>query len=79
LGEQEGIAGVLTTAGHLLVSADVSGNLLALDPATGRTLWHLNVGGEVVASPMTYEIEGRQYLIVPVQDVMYAFAVPGKN
>src|SRR5580658_5583959 len=68
LGEQEGIAGVLTTAGHLLVSADVSGNLLALDPATGRTLWHLNVGGEVVASPMTYEIEGRQYLIVPVQD-----------
>jgi hypothetical protein len=39
----------------------------------------LNVGGEVVASPMTYEIEGRQYLIVPVQDVMYAFAVPGKN
>jgi acido-empty-quinoprotein group A len=79
LGEEEGIAGILTTAGHLLVSADVSGNLLALDPATGKTLWHLNVGGEVVASPMTYEIEGRQYLIVPVQDVVYAFAVPGKN
>ena len=79
LGEEEGIAGILTTAGHLLVSADVSGNLLALDPATGKTLWHLNVGGEVVASPMTDEIEGRQYLIVPVQDVMYAFAVPGKN
>jgi len=39
-------------------------------------LWHLNVGGQVVASPMTYQIDGRQYLIVPVQDVLYAFALP---
>src|ERR1700733_3037432 len=76
LGEGEGVAGILTTAGHLLFSADTSGNILALDPATGKTLWHLNAGGEVVASPMTYQIDGRQYLIVPVQDVLYAFGLP---
>ena len=29
-----------------------------------------------MASPMTYQIDGRQYLIVPVQDVFYAFALP---
>ncbi len=76
LGDDEGVAGILTTAGHLLFSADTTGNLLALDPATGRTLWHLNVGAEVVASPMTYQIDGRQYLIVPVDNVLYAFALP---
>ncbi len=76
IGNGEGFAGILTTAGHLLFSADASGNLLALDPATGKTLWHLNAGGEVVASPMTYQLDGRQYLILAVQDILYAFALP---
>jgi acido-empty-quinoprotein group A len=76
LGDSETLAGILTTAGHLLFSADNSGNLLALDPATGKTLWHLNAGGRMDASPMTYELDGRQYLLVAVQDVLYAFALP---
>jgi alcohol dehydrogenase (cytochrome c) len=76
IGEGESIAGILTTAGHLLFSADNSGNLLALDPASGQTLWHLSMGGELLASPMTYELDGRQYLLIPVQDILYAFALP---
>jgi acido-empty-quinoprotein group A len=76
LGHGSTIAGILTTAGHLLFTADNSGNLLALDPATGKTLWHLNVGAQLVASPMTYQLDGRQYLIVPVQDNVYTFALP---
>jgi alcohol dehydrogenase (cytochrome c) len=76
LGESESVAGILTTAGHVLFSADNAGNLLALDPATGNTLWHLNIGGELVASPMTCQLDGRQYLMVPVMDVLYAFALP---
>lgn len=76
IGDGESIAGILTTAGHLLFSADNSDNLFALDPSTGKTLWHLNAGGSLDASPMTYELEGRQYLIMPVQDTLYAFALP---
>jgi len=76
IGNGEGISGILTTGGHLLFSADNSGNLLALDPATGKTLWHLNAGGRMDASPMTYELDGRQYLILAVQDILYAFALP---
>ena len=76
IGNGESIAGILTTAGHLLFSADNSGNLLALDPATGKTLWHLNAGGRMAASPMTYELDGRQYVILAVQDTLYAFALP---
>jgi glucose dehydrogenase len=76
LGEGEGIAGILTTAGKLLFTADNAGNLLAMDPATGKTLWHSYGGGKVVASPMTYELDGRQYVVFQVQDVLFAFALP---
>ncbi len=75
-GDGENGAGILTTAGHLLFTADNAGNLLALDPATGKTLWHLNAGGRLAASPMTYQLDGRQYLIAAVQDVLYALALP---
>ena len=75
-GEDENGAGILTTAGHLLFSADTSGNLLALDPATGKTLWHLYAGGHMTGSPMTYQLDGRQYALFAVQDVLYAFALP---
>jgi len=77
LGEGESVAGILTTAGRLLFTADNSGNLLALNPANGQTLWHLNMGGELLASPMTYQLDGRQYVILPVDNVLYAFALPG--
>jgi alcohol dehydrogenase (cytochrome c) len=76
LGDGESIAGILTTAGNLLFTADNAENLLALDPVTGKTVWHLSIGGELVASPMTYQLDGRQYLIIPVQDILYAFALP---
>ena len=78
LGEDESIAGILTTAGHLLFTADNSHNLLALDPANGKTLWHLNIGGELRASPMTYQLDGRQYLLIPIQDTLYAFTLSEK-
>src|SRR5207248_8402858 len=59
-------------------SSDVCSSdlLLALDPATGKTLWHLNMGGRLVASPMTYLLDDRQYLIIPVEDILYAFVLP---
>jgi acido-empty-quinoprotein group A len=76
LGNGESISGILTTAGQLLFSADNSGNLLALDPATGKTLWHLNAGGKLDASPMTYQLDGRQFLLFAVQDNLFAFALP---
>ena len=69
-------AGVLTTAGHLLFTGDVDGNLLALDPADGKTLWHTRPGANVSNGPMTYEIHGRQYLTVAAGDTLYTFALP---
>jgi alcohol dehydrogenase (cytochrome c) len=76
IGEGEGSAGILTTAGKLLFTEDNSDNLMALDPATGKTLWHVPIGGRMVASPMTFELEGRQYLITAIENSIFAWVVP---
>lgn len=76
LGEGRNFSGVLTTAGHLLFSGDVSGNLLALDPATGDVLWHVYAGGMMNSSPMTYILGGRQYVLTAVDSVLYAWSLP---
>jgi alcohol dehydrogenase (cytochrome c) len=59
----EGSVGLRTTAGKLLVSGD--GNyLVALEPATGKTLWHTKIGAAGNA-PETYLLDGHPYLLAP--------------
>lgn len=79
LGRGGSDAGNLSTAGHLLFTADNSGNLLALDPATGKTLWHVNAGGSMNNGPITYMLDGRQYVVMASQDRLMAFSLPGKH
>jgi alcohol dehydrogenase (cytochrome c) len=76
----KGLAGasILTTAGNLLFTADASGNLLALDPANGHVLWHTRPGGLVdYAAPMTYQLDGTQYVVTGVDGVLYAWSLTG--
>jgi acido-empty-quinoprotein group A len=70
-----GQSGILSTAGHLVFTADSSANLVALDDATGRVLWHMYPGGSLGTGPMTYELDGRQYVVYPVDGVVYGFAL----
>ena len=69
-------AGILSTAGRLVFTADSSSSLVALDAATGKVLWHMYPGGSLGTGPMTYELDGRQYVVYPVDGVVYAFALP---
>jgi alcohol dehydrogenase (cytochrome c) len=77
-GTGTGSPGILTTAGHLLFTGDVSGNLLALDAESGAVLWHTYGGGNLSNSPMTYQLNGRQYILMGVDGVIYAWALPLK-
>jgi alcohol dehydrogenase (cytochrome c) len=70
-----GGSGLLSTAGRLLFSGDGAGNLVALDPATGEIHWHAGLGANVTNGPMTYELDGTQYLVVGAGDTLYAFAM----
>ncbi len=70
-----GGSGILTTAGNLLFTGDPSGNLIACDPKAGNILWHFRLGSNVSNGPMTYLLDGRQYLIVGAGDTLFAFAI----
>jgi alcohol dehydrogenase (cytochrome c) len=76
LGKRSPSAGVMTTRSGLTFTGDVEGNLLALDTATGKTLWHAGLGGPIGTSPISYELGGRQYLISGSGGVLYAWALP---
>ena len=73
-GNVRGASGLLTTAGKLLFGGDISGNLVAFDPANGQTLWHSAIG-QVSNAPETYMVDGRQYVLVASGDTLYAFAL----
>lgn len=78
-GEGRSNAGVLTTAGQLLFTGDTLGDLLALDPANGAVLWHASGGGTLSNSPMTYELDGKQYVLMGVEGVLYAWTLPDRK
>lgn len=56
--------GVLSTAGGLVFQGTDSGFLRAFDAATGERLLNLEVGTSIIAAPVTYEIDGVQYIAV---------------
>ena len=68
-------AGVLTTATGLTFTGDNNNNALALRTSDGTTLWHSTIG-RVDNSPITYELDGRQYIMFGGGSTLYAFALP---
>jgi alcohol dehydrogenase (cytochrome c) len=75
LGDGASPAGVLTTASGVVFAGDSSGNVLALRTADGATLWHSSIG-TVGNSPITYELDGRQYIVVAGGGVLFGFVLP---
>jgi alcohol dehydrogenase (cytochrome c) len=75
IGDGAGTAGVLSTATGLTFTGDNSVNLLALRTSDGTTLWHSNVG-RIGNSPITYMLDGKQYLLVGAGNSLVALAVP---
>ncbi len=66
--------GFLTTAGKLLFGGDLSGNLVAYDPANGKILWHTRLGN-VSNAPETYMLDGHQYILIAAGDTLYTFTL----
>ena len=75
IGDGEGSAGILTTAGKVLFTGDNANNLLALDPATGKTIWHVKLGARMLTGATTFELDGKQYLLVPAGNVLFAWTL----
>ena len=68
--------GVMATGGGTVFASAADGNLIALDSRTGKLLWRFQTGGRIAASPMSYSVDGKQYVAVSAGNVLYSFALP---
>ena len=50
--------------------------LMAFDARNGKLLWKLNTGNRLVSAPITYMIDGRQYVTMPSGSALLTFALP---
>ena len=55
---------LVATGGGLLFGGDTAGRFKALDQRTGAVLWEVNLGSPVTGYPITYAVDGRQYVAV---------------
>ncbi len=67
---------MLTTSSDLLFTGGREGYLHALDARTGEELWKASLGGQIVMAPVTYEVNGRQYVSVISGNSLVTFGLP---
>jgi alcohol dehydrogenase (cytochrome c) len=67
--------GVLATGGGLVFHGEVGGDFAAVDAKTGRTLYTFRTNDAWRATPMTYTVDGRQYIAGMDGQVLWAFAL----
>jgi alcohol dehydrogenase (cytochrome c) len=70
-----GAAGVMTTATGVIFSGDSARSAMALRASDGATLWYSAIG-RVGNPPISYELDGRQYVVFGTSGALYAFALP---
>ena len=69
-----GVVSMLSTAGKLLFTSN--GNyLIAFDPANGKILWHAGLTASPNAGPISYMVDGKQYILVSAGDTLFSFAL----
>jgi alcohol dehydrogenase (cytochrome c) len=69
-------AGLLSTAGGLVVGADGGVRMFALDARTGKELWKINLGGNIMAGPIAFEAGGRERIAIAAGGGLFVFGLP---
>ncbi len=68
-------AGILTTDGDVLFAGSREGYFMALDARDGSVLWHAITGGQISSSPITYEVDGKQYVAISANHALFVFGL----
>jgi alcohol dehydrogenase (cytochrome c) len=68
-------AGILTTASDLLFTGGREGYFQALDAKTGNLLWKVTLGGQIVMAPITFQVNGKQYISVVSGHTLVTFGL----
>ncbi len=69
-------AGVMASAGGIVFAGTREGNLIALESATGKLLWRFQTGGTIASAPISYAVDGKQFIALAAGGVLYSFALP---
>jgi PQQ-dependent dehydrogenase (methanol/ethanol family) len=72
-------AGVVGTRGGVVFASTAEGQFIALDGATGKPLWNFRTGQRITASPISYAVNGEQYIAVASGNLVFSFALPKKD
>jgi alcohol dehydrogenase (cytochrome c) len=75
-GEGHSAGGTMTTASGLIFFGDDTRAFEAADALTGKPLWHFNTGQTINASPMSYAVNGKQYVTIAAGSDVFSFALP---
>ena len=75
IGDAPGTAAVLTTASGLTFTGDAASSAMALRTSDGTTLWH-SPTGRVGNAPITYQMDGKQFVVFGAGNALVAFALP---
>jgi outer membrane protein assembly factor BamB len=68
-------SGILTTASDLLFVGGREGYFHVLNAKSGVLLWKVNLGGPMIAAPITYQVDGKQYVAIASGNSLFAFAL----
>jgi len=68
-------AGILTTASDVLFSGGNEGYFYALDARSGSVLWKATVGASVQSSPITYLVNGKQFVSINAGNSLFTFSL----
>jgi alcohol dehydrogenase (cytochrome c) len=70
-------SGVLSTASDLVFAGGREGYFFALDAKSGALLWKSMVGGQVASGPISYAVDGRQYVAISAGNNLFVYALRG--
>ena len=68
-------SGLLSTAGDLVFGGTRAGYFFALDAVSGEELWHVAVGARVLAAPISYAVDGEQYVSIAAAGFIFTFGL----
>ncbi len=63
--QRAGMLSLVATAGGLVMGGDANGVFRAWDDRSGKVLWEVNLGAPVSGYPISYAVDGKQYIAVP--------------